>query len=137
MVDGAIWRTARWTPRPTTSLAPTRLLPPEPLLAQSLPPATSTLYRIHAVPNPRCTVSTLYRIHAVPNPRCTESTLYRLHRDANGSQRFRDIAIRRESDSTRPTAACCGPLLPLLGYCCCPPATDKPDKRSPVGRVYR
>jgi hypothetical protein len=79
MVDGAIWRTARWTPRPTTSLAPTRLLPPEPLLAQSLPPATSTLYRIHAVPNPRCTESTLYRIHALPNPRCTESTLYRIH----------------------------------------------------------
>src|SRR6478609_10058340 len=121
MVDGAIWRTARWTPRPTTSLAPTRLLPPEPLLAQSLPPATSTLYRIHAVPNPRCTESTLYRIHLTPTgPSASAISPF----GANRTRRARPLHA-------------VGPLLPLLGYCCCPPATDKPDKRSPVGRVYR
>ena len=94
-------RTARWTPRPTTSLAPTRLLPPEPLLAQSLPPATSTLYRIHAVPNPRSTESTLYRIHAVPNPRCTESMQHRIHALSTPPRRQRVPALPRYRHSAR------------------------------------
>ena len=126
MVDGAIWRTARWTSRRTTSLAPTRLLPPEPSWRGAC-----------RRPHPRCTESTLYqstlyRLHAAPHPRSIDSTATPTGPSASAISPFGANRTRR----ARPLHAV-GPLLPLLGYCCCPPATDQPDKRSPVGRVDR